>query len=108
MNFVADFINSGFKNYYSEFLPTFFSKEGWVNGTSVYVQLIPYLLFGKSVVVTRLVSAFITLLGAGALGLVLKKVFRIKYYWAGIFLLITTPAWFLHARTAFEYAEVGA
>jgi hypothetical protein len=108
MNMIADFVNHGFKNYYNEFLPTFFSTEGWVNGTSVYVQLIPYLLFGKSVVVTRLVSAFITLLGAAAVGLMLKKAFKIKYYWAGIFLLITTPAWFLHARTAFEYAEVAS
>ncbi len=108
MNMAADFIRDGFKNYYGEFLPTFFSTEGWVNGTSVYVQLIPYLLFGKSVIVTRLVSAFITLLGAVAIGLLLKQVFKIKYYWAGIFLLVTTPAWFLHARTAFEYAEVGA
>jgi MFS family permease len=110
MNFIADFMTNGFQNCYEEFLPTFFCVrgEGWVNGTSVYVQLIPYLLFGKSVVVTRLVSAFFTLLAAIAIGLLLKKVLRVKYYWAGIFLLLTTPAWFLHARTAFEYAEVGA
>src|SRR5258706_1203776 len=108
MNMAADFLSNGFKNYYGEFMPTFFSTEGWVNGTSVYVQLIPYLLFGKSVIVTRLVSAFITLLGAAAIGLMLKHAFKIKYYWVGIFLLVTTPAWFLHARTAFEYAEVGA
>jgi len=59
-------------------------------------------------VVTRLVSAFITLLAAGSLGLFLKQVYRIKYHWAGVFLLLTTPAWFLHARTAFEYAEVAS
>ena len=108
MNMIADFLNNGFKNYYGEFMPTFFSAEGWVNGTSVYVQLIPYLIFGKSVVVTRLVSAFITLLGAAAVGVLLKKVLNVKYYWAGILLLVTTPAWFLHSRTAFEYVEVGA
>jgi hypothetical protein len=108
MNLAADFLRDGFQNYYNEFLPTFFSVEGWVNGTSVYVQVLPYLLFGKSVVATRLVSAFITLLGATALGLMLKQAFKVKYYWAAIFLLLTTPAWFLHARTAFEYAEVGS
>lgn len=108
MNMIADFLSNGFKNYDGEFLPTFFIKEGWVNGTSVYVQLLPYLIFGKSIIVTRLVSAFITLFGAIALGLLLKQVFKIKYYWAGIFLLLTTPAFFLHARTAFEYAEVAA
>jgi hypothetical protein len=108
MNMIADFLRNGFQNYDGEFLPTFFIKEGWVNGTSVYLQLLPYLIFGKSVIVTRLVSAFITLLGAIAIGLLLKKVMKVKYYWVGIFLLLTTPAWFLHARTAFEYAEVAS
>jgi hypothetical protein len=108
MNLASDFIRDGFKNYYGEFLPTFFSVEGWVNGTSVYVQVLPFLIFGKSVVVTRLVSAFISLLGALAIGLLLKDVFKFKYYWAGIFLVLTTPAWFLHSRTAFEYVEVGS
>jgi hypothetical protein len=108
MNLASNFIRDGFKNYYGEFLPTFFSVEGWVNGTSVYVQVLPFLIFGKSVTVTRLVSAFISLLGALAIGLLLKDVFKLKYYWAGIFLVLTTPAWFLHSRTAFEYVEVGA
>ncbi|MGC1377303.1 MAG: hypothetical protein WA821_13820 [Anaerolineales bacterium] len=108
MNMIADFLRNGFQNYDGEFLPTFFIKEGWVNGTSVYLQLLPYLMFGKSVVVTRLVSAIVTLLGAIAVGLLLKKVLKVKYYWVGIFLLLTTPAWFLHARTAFEYAEVAS
>jgi hypothetical protein len=108
MNMASDFLRDGFQNYYHEFLPTFFSAEGWVNGISVYVQILPYLLFGKSIIATRLVSASITLLGALALGLLLKQVFKIKYYWAGVLLLLTTPAWFLHARTAFEYAEVAS
>jgi hypothetical protein len=89
-------------------LPTYFTIEGWVNSTSVYVQVLPFMIFGKSVVATRLVSAFITLLGALAASLLLRDVFKLKYYWAGIFLIVTTPAWFLHARTAFEYVEVGS
>ncbi len=108
MNLASDFIRDHFRNYSQEFMPTFFIVEGWVNGTSVYVQVLPYLLLGKSIIVTRLVSAFFTLLAAVALGLLLKQVFKIKYYWAGVFLLLTTPAWFFHARTAFEYAEVGS
>lgn len=108
MNMIADFLSNGFQNYTGEFLPTFFIKEGWVNGTSVYLQLLPYLMFGKSIIVTRLVSALITLVGAIAIGLLLKKTFKTKYYWAGLFLLLTTPAWFIHARTAFEYAEVAS
>jgi hypothetical protein len=108
MNMAAYFIHNHFQNYYHEFLPTFFSMQGWMNGTSVYVQVLPYLLFGKSILVTRLVSAAITLLGAIALGLMLKRTFKIVYSWAGILLLLITPAWFLHARTAFEYAEVAS
>ena len=108
MNFISDFIRDGYRNYNREFLPTFFIASGWVNGTSVYVQWLPYLLFGKSIAATRLVSAFITLISAISLGLLLKQVFKIKYYWAGILILLTTPAWFLHARTAFEYAEVAS
>ena len=108
MNLASDFIRDGFRNYDGEFLPTFFLLEGWVNGVSVYVQLLPYLIFGKSVIVTRLVSAFISLLGALCAGLLLKNIFKLRYSWAVVFLLLTTPAWFLHARTAFEYVEVAS
>lgn len=108
MNLASDFLRDGLKNYSGEFLPTFFITEGWVNGTSVYLQVLPFIIFGKSVVVTRLVSAFISLLGALAAALLLRDGFKFKYYWAGIFLVLTTPAWFLHARTAFEYVEVGS
>jgi 4-amino-4-deoxy-L-arabinose transferase-like glycosyltransferase len=108
MNLASNFIRDNFQNYYHEFLPTFFTVEGWVNGTSVYLQVLPYLLFGKSVTVTRLVSAFISLLGALAASLMLKDAFKFKYYWIGILFVITTPAWFLHSRTAFEYVEVAS
>ncbi len=108
MNLVSDFLRDDLTNYYGEFLPTFFSVEGWVNGTSVYAQLLPLLLFGKSVVVTRLVSAFISLLGALSAALLLRDVLKLKFYWVGIFLVLVTPAWFLHARTAFEYVEVAS
>jgi hypothetical protein len=108
MNLASNFLRDGYKNYFGEFLPTFFTTEGWVNGVSVYVQVLPFILFGKSVIVTRLVSAFISLLGALAVGLLLKDALKLKYYWAGVFMVLTTPAWFLHARTAFEYVEIGS
>jgi hypothetical protein len=108
MNLAANFLRDGFTNYFGEFLPTFFTSGGWVNGTSVYVQVLPFILFGKSVIVTRMVSALISLMGALAVGLLLRDALKLKYYWAGIFMVLTTPAWFLHARTAFEYIEVGS
>ena len=108
MNLAANFLRDGFKNYFGELFPTFFTVDGWVNGVSVYAQLVPYLIFGKSVIVTRLVSAIISLFGALAVSLLLKNVFKLKTHWIGILLVLTTPAWFLHARTAFEYVEVGS
>jgi hypothetical protein len=108
MNLAANFLRDGLENYFGEFLPTFFTIEGWVNGTSVYVQVLPLILFGKSVLVTRLVSALISLLGALAVSLLLKDALKLKHYWVGIFMVLTTPAWFLHAKTAFEYVEVAS
>jgi hypothetical protein len=108
MNLAANFLRDGLENYFGEFLPTFFTIEGWVNGTSVYVQVLPLILFGKSVLVTRLVSALISLLGALAVSLLLKDALKLKHDWVGIFLVLTTPAWFLHAKTAFEYVEVAS
>ncbi len=108
MNLAANFLRDGFTNYFGEFLPTFFTTEGWVNGTSVYLQVLPLVLFGKSVLVTRLVSAFFSMLGALAVSLLLRDTLKLKNSWAGIFMVLTTPAWFLHARTAFEYVEVAS
>jgi 4-amino-4-deoxy-L-arabinose transferase-like glycosyltransferase len=107
---VADFVRNGFQNSYHEFLPTYFSlgSSFGLNGVSVYLQLLPYLLFGKSVFVTRATSVFITLLGTGAVALALRDVFKVRYWWTAVLLLTITPAWFLHSRTAFENAEVAA
>jgi hypothetical protein len=40
-----------------------------------------------------------------AVGLILKKAFRLPQWWSGVLLLSIIPAWFLHSRTAFETAE---
>lgn len=99
----ADLVRDNFKNEEGEFLPTYFKNGPFYNlSASVYLQVIPYLLFGKSVFVTRATSVLVTLLAAGAVGLILREVFRIHYGWAGILLLSIAPAWFLHSRTAFE------
>jgi 4-amino-4-deoxy-L-arabinose transferase-like glycosyltransferase len=102
----SDLVRDNFKNYAGDFLPAFFENGGYYRlGVSVYVQIIPYLLFGKSIAVTRGTSVFITLLGVIALGLILRNHFRLRYWWSGVLLLSLAPAWFLHSRTAFETAE---
>jgi len=100
----ADFLRDGLRNYGGEFLPTFFiNAVVYCLNISVYIQAIPYLLFGKSVLVTRLASMLVTLLAAIWVGWTLRDIFKIKHWWLGTILLSITPAWFLHSRTAFEY-----
>lgn len=107
-NMAADFIRRGLKNYEGDFLPVYFNLGLWLNGISVYVQVLPYLLFGKSIFVTRAASALVTALGAAAVGLTLRDVFKVRYWWAGALLLSIAPTWFFHSRTAFEYIELAS
>ena len=37
-----------------------------------------------------------------AVGLILKLVFKARYWWVGVLLMAVAPAWFLHTRTGFE------
>ncbi len=98
-----DLVNNDFRDGDGTLLPTYFENNYLYNlSLSVYVQVIPYMLFGKSVFVTRAVSALISVLAAIAVGLILRNIFRIRFWWVGILALSITPAWFLHSRTAFE------
>ncbi len=100
-----DFLRDHFKNYVGEFFPTYFENGGKYNlGLSVYAQIIPLLLFGRSVFVTRFVSILFSLLAAIAIGITLRDIVKIKHWWVGVIILSMTPAWFLHSRTAFETA----
>lgn len=102
----ADFVRDGLRNGENELMPTFFKNGSYYNlGTSVYLQVLPYLLFGKSVFVTRAVSVFVSLLAAVCVGLTLRNFTQARYGWSGVLLLSLTPAWFLHSRTAFETVE---
>ena len=99
----SDFVNNGFKNSAGIFLPTYFENGGQYNlSSSVYLQIIPNLLFGKSVWVTRGTAALATLLAAFGLGLILRDIFKVRNWWLGPLLLAVVPTWFLHSRTAFE------
>lgn len=105
-----DFLQNGLRNYDGEFLPTYFSKDSTYNlsSISVYLQVIPYLLFGKSVFVTRAVSVLAATFGACMVGLTLRDIFKIRTWWSSVLLLSVIPAWFLHSRTAFETVEMTA
>ncbi len=99
----TNLIQSGFRGPDGVLFPVYFENGGQFNlSLSVYAQVLPTLLFGKSVWVTRGVSALISLIAAISSGLILRNVFKIRCWWLGTLLLSAAPAWFLHSRTAFE------
>jgi len=105
VNLAADLLRDGFHNYDGTFLPTYFRNDRVYSlGVSVYLQVLPYLAFGKSPIVARSTVAILSVLAALGIGLTLKWVFKTKHWYLGIVLLSTAPAWFLHSRVAFEYA----
>ncbi len=98
-----DLVANGFRDPQGIFLPTFFENGGQYNlSLSVYVQVIPTILFGKSVWVTRSTSAVLSLFAPIFLGLTLRDHLKRQLWWTAPLLLAITPAWFLHSRTAFE------
>ena len=98
-----DLVLNGFRSGEDEFLPTYFYNGYQYNlSTSVYVQVLPYLLFGKSIWATRGISALLSVLAALCAALTLKNVFNVSNAWSAALFLSITPAWFLHSRTAFE------
>jgi 4-amino-4-deoxy-L-arabinose transferase-like glycosyltransferase len=98
-----DLVKNSFRSPEGILLPTFFKNGPYYNlGLSVYLQIIPYLLFGKSVFITRAVSVFFSIIAAVSISLTLRNIFSIKYWWAGVLVLSFVPSWFLHSRTAFE------
>ena len=99
----ADLVRDGFRGLGGEFLPTYFKNGTFFNlSISVYLQVLPYILFGKSVYLTRLVSVICSLLAAISTGFILKHGLKIPFWWLGPLALSIMPAWFLHSRTAFE------
>lgn len=101
-NRAFDLVRDDGVGYDGVFLPTFFqNNNSYIHGTSVYVQVVAYLLFGRSVWAVRFLPALLSVLPALWVCLTLKNVYEVKHWWAGGFLLSVVPAWFLHSRTAF-------
>ncbi|MRR29457.1 hypothetical protein EG834_03785, partial [bacterium] len=99
----SDLLHNGFRGLESELLPTYFKNGGQYNlSLSVYLQVLPTWLFGKSIFVTRAVSVLVSLFSVLGVGLLLKNIFGSRMAWVGVLLLAVTPVWFLHSRTAFE------
>jgi len=98
-----DLVSQQFRDASGTLLPTYFENGSQYNlSLSVYWQILPNLLFGQSVFVTRGAAVIGTLLAAVFIGLILRDFFKVKLWWLGTLILAATPAWFLHSRTAFE------
>jgi 4-amino-4-deoxy-L-arabinose transferase-like glycosyltransferase len=105
----SDLIRDGWRGGDGVLLPTFFVNGYQYNlGVSVYLQVLPALLWARQIWITRGVSVLVTILAAVCVGLSVKKVFNKPYAWVAILFLSITPAWFLHSRTAFETSEAVA
>jgi hypothetical protein len=99
-----DLVRDNF-TYEDSLLPAYFRNDRKFSlGATVYLSILPTLLFGKSVWVVRATTVLITLLAAASVGLILKRIFHKPYWWTGPLILSLAPAWFLHSRTGFETA----
>ncbi len=104
--FAADLVANGYRGFNNALFPPAFQNGTYFTlGMAVYVQLLPYLIFGKSAFVTRATSVLVTLIAASSAGLILRDGLKIKHWWAGVLFLSITPTWFLHSRTAWEMGE---
>jgi hypothetical protein len=98
-----DLLNNHLRSPEGILLPAFFKNGPYYNlGLSVYLQIVPYLLLGKSVFITRATSVVFSLVAAVSGSLTLRQFFNVRHWWAGVLLLSIAPTWFLHSRTAFE------
>lgn len=102
-------VEGGFQ-YMDQFLPTYFPVGATfgLNSITVYLNTIPYILFGKSVFIARATAVVISLLPAVAIAITMKDIFKVRYWWVATLLLSITPTWYLHSRTAFENIAVAS
>ncbi len=104
--FAADLAANGYRGFNDVLFPPAFQNGTYFTlGMAVYMQLLPYLIFGKIPFVTRATSVLVTLIAASSVGLILRDGFKVKHWWTGVLFLSITPTWFLHSRTAWEMGE---
>jgi 4-amino-4-deoxy-L-arabinose transferase-like glycosyltransferase len=105
----SDFIRDNFRNHAGVFFPTFFKNGGqYCLGPTVYMQMVAFVFFGKSIWVTRGLFVLISALTAVFLALIARDMLKNRYWWSVPLWLAAIPTWFLHARGAFEYAPMVA
>ncbi|WP_245668861.1 hypothetical protein [Chloroflexus islandicus] len=100
-----DLVANGFRDNNGVLLPPYFrNAEKWSLSLSVYLHALGIILFGfdQSVWQTRATSVFASLLAPLGIAALLRFGYHDRRWWLGILVLGAMPAWFIHARTAFE------
>ena len=102
--YAQQLVEQGFRDRLGILFPVYVEAAGarWTPLISMYLHAVTFILFGKSVFITRLTSALVSLLAVIAVALILKNIFKSRYWWVGSLLLGLAPAWLLHSRTGFE------
>jgi len=100
----SELIHRGFRDESGQLFPTYFRNSESLNlSLGVYAQVLPTALFGRSIGVTRGTQVLLLLPAMAAVGLLLRDFLHLRFWWVGILMLSTAPAWFLHSRIAFEF-----
>ena len=95
-------LHNGWRDEDGVLLPTYLRNVFRYNQSlSVYVQVVPTALFGRSIWVTRATSVMIGALVVPGVCVALRML-RVRTWWLGAFVMACIPVWFLHSRTAFE------
>ncbi len=102
----AELAKNGLRSPGGQFFPIYFeaAAQRWTPAFALYVHLLPVVLWGKKVVVTRATTAIVSLLAAVAVSRTLARPLGARHWWTGVLLLGSMPAWLLHSRTGFETA----
>ena len=108
--YAQDLMKSHFVDRSGNQFPVYFQVDSnhWTPLLSVYPEGLGVSLFGKSVSTTRGTSAAVSFLAVISLALILKRVYKARYWWIGVLVLGLIPAWFLYSRTAFDTAMMCA
>lgn len=101
---------NGFRDNFGTWFPIYFEGAGqrWTPVLTAYFQGLALSLFGKSIFVTRATSVLFSSLGVLAVAILLRSIFKVRYWWLSIFALAVMPAWLIHTRTAFEAVTMAA
>jgi 4-amino-4-deoxy-L-arabinose transferase-like glycosyltransferase len=99
--YTRELLQENFLDTEENLLPTFWGMQtAFDYGSTVYLQILPYISFGSSVLTARGFSVFASLVCIWLLDNLLKEFFGQKMGWLVGLILANSAAWFLLSRSA--------